>query len=80
VIVRAKPRGAPEIVGTRLNEDGFTIQLRDQNGRIHSLRKRDLESLRPDSAASLMPSYRSRLTDREADDLVAYLMTLGVTR
>jgi hypothetical protein len=80
VIVRAKPRGASEIVATRLNEDAFTIQLRDGNGRIHSFKKRDLESLRPDSTASLMPSYRNRLTDREADDLVAYLMTLGVSR
>lgn len=80
VIVRAKPRGGSDIVGMRLNEDAFTIQLRDQSGRVHSFKKRDLESLRPDSTASLMPSYRSLLTDRDADDLVAYLMTLGVAR
>ena len=80
VIVRAKPRGGSEIVGTKVNEDSFTIQLRDESGRLHSFRKQNLETLRTDSTMSAMPSYRSGLTDREADDLVAYLMSLGVPR
>jgi putative heme-binding domain-containing protein len=80
VMVRVKPRGGSEILGTTINEDSFTIQVRDQNGRLHSFRKENLESLRADSTASAMPSFRTALTDREADDLVAYLMSLGVTR
>ena len=80
VIVRVKPRGGAEVVGTRVNEDSFTIQLRDEAGRLHSFRKRNLESVRADSTTSVMPSYRNVLTDREADDLVAYLMSLGVPR
>jgi cytochrome c oxidase cbb3-type subunit 3 len=77
VIVRVKPRGASEVAGIRLNEDSFTIQLRDQTGRIHSFQKTQLESLRAEPNTSLMPSYRSTLSIHELDDLVAYLMTLG---
>jgi putative heme-binding domain-containing protein len=75
VVVRARPRGGAEIAGVRLNEDAFTIQLRDQQGRVHSLRKADLERLEPDPGASLMPGYRDQLAGSDLDDLVAYLMT-----
>ena len=33
VVVRAQPRGGAEVVGVRVNEDSFTVQLRDQQGR-----------------------------------------------
>jgi putative heme-binding domain-containing protein len=75
VVVRVRPRGGAEVVGVRLNEDAFTIQLRDQLGRVHSFRKADLERLQPEPETSLMPSYRDQLGGTELDDLVAYLMT-----
>jgi putative heme-binding domain-containing protein len=74
LIVRAQPRSGQEITGIRLNEDAFTIQIRDQQG-LHSLRKRDLERLVPQPGTSLMPSYRDTLKGRELEDLVAFLMT-----
>jgi putative heme-binding domain-containing protein len=80
VVVRVKPRGGAEMTGTRVNEDSFTIQLRDEGGRMRSFRKRDLEWLRPDATAAVMPGYRAALTERQANDLVAYLMTLGTRR
>jgi putative heme-binding domain-containing protein len=76
VVVRAVPRDGAAIVGACLNEDSFTIQVRDGAGRLHSLRKAELASLEKPEAASLMPSYRGALTAGEIDDLVAYLMTL----
>jgi len=79
LMVRAQPRGGREIVGVRVNEDAFTIQIRDSQG-LHSFRKRDLERLVPEPATSLMPSYRDSLKGRELEDLVAFLMTLQVTR
>jgi cytochrome c oxidase cbb3-type subunit III len=79
LMVRAQPRGGEEITGIRVNEDAFTIQIRDQQG-LHSLRKRELEHLLREPGTSLMPSYRDTLTARELDDLVAFLMTLRVTR
>ena len=79
VTVRVKPRGAVELVGMRLNEDSFTIQLRDQTGRVRSFRKADLERMQVERA-SVMPSFRDTLTSRDTSDLVAYLMTLGESR
>ena len=79
LMVRAQPRGGQEITGIRVNEDAFTIQIRDQQ-RLHSFRKRDLERLVREPGISLMPGYRDTLKPRELDDLVAFLMTLRVTR
>ena len=79
VTVRVKPRGAAEVVGLRLNEDSFTVQLRDRSGHVRSFKKADLERMQAERA-STMPSYRDALTSRDADDLVAYLMTLGAPR
>jgi putative heme-binding domain-containing protein len=76
LVVRAVKDGGAEIVGARLNEDSFTIQLRDAAGKLHSLRKAELRTLEKKEGASLMPSYRGTLTPAEIDDLVAYLMTL----
>jgi cytochrome c oxidase cbb3-type subunit 3 len=76
VVVQAQPRDGAEVTGLRLNEDSFTIQVRDQEGRVRSFRKADLERLHAEAGTSLMPSYRDLLTEAELNDLVAYLMTL----
>jgi putative heme-binding domain-containing protein len=76
LVVRAVTRGGADVVGTRVNEDSFTIQVRDGAGRLHSLRKAELRSLEKKQGVSLMPSYRDTLTAAEVEDLVAYLMTL----
>lgn len=76
LVVRAVTPGGGDVVGARVNEDSFTIQLRDAAGRLHSLRKAELLSLEKKQGVSLMPSYRGTLTAAEIDDLVAYLMTL----
>lgn len=65
-----------EILGVRVNEDPFTIQVRDMSNRFHSFRKSDLKVLDKQFGKSLMPSFRGRLTDAECDDLVAYLSSL----
>jgi putative heme-binding domain-containing protein len=70
-------RDGREMRGVRLNEDVFTIQLRDGSGRFHSVRKSEAALVRKETATSLMPSYATRLAAGEVDDLVAYLTTLG---
>jgi len=64
------------ITGVRLNEDTFTIQVRDLNGRIFSFVKQDLKELQKDKGKSPMPDFRGVLSAGEIDDLVAYLVTL----
>ncbi len=73
VVVETK-RGQ-SIRGLALNEDDLSIQIRDIDGNPRSFLKADLKSARREQR-SLMPSYASRLSGTEIDDLVAYLRTL----
>ncbi len=75
--VRVVMKDGAEVRGIRLNEDLFTIQLRDQSGRFHSIRKSNAELIRKETGVSLMPSFAGRMSDAELDDLVAYLSSLG---
>jgi cytochrome c oxidase cbb3-type subunit 3 len=76
VVVRAVPANGPEIRGNRVNEDVFWIQIRDTGGTVHSLDKSTLTRLDRQLDATLMPSYATRVSAAELDDLVAYLVTL----
>jgi putative heme-binding domain-containing protein len=76
LLVRATSKSGTRIEGTRINEDNFTIQLRDTLGRLHSLRKSQLLHLEKLSGRSPMPNYRERLSPAELEDLVAYLTSL----
>ena len=64
------------ITGIRLNEDTWSIQLRDLSDHLLSFWKEDLASLEKQPGRSPMPSYRGRLSEHELDDLVAYLVSL----
>ncbi len=76
--VLAVTKDGRALTGMRVNEDTFTIQLRDTNNRLFSLQKSDLETLhRLDG--SVMPTYDKTLTQADIDDLVSYLASLKVT-
>lgn len=66
-----------EVRGVRINEDSFTIQVRDASGQLHSFKKTNLEKVEKQAGRSLMPSYKDRLNAAELEDLVAYLVSLG---
>jgi putative heme-binding domain-containing protein len=74
--VRIVTRQGTEVRGIRVNEDAFTIQVRDAGGKFYSLRKSDLELLDKQIGKSIMPSFAARLTAPELTDLVAYLVSL----
>jgi cytochrome c oxidase cbb3-type subunit 3 len=76
LVVAVTTRDGKTVRGMRLNEDSFTIQLRDPAGRFYSFRKSDLASLKKEPNVSLMPSYASKFSTAELDDLVAYLASL----
>jgi putative heme-binding domain-containing protein len=63
--------------GIRLNEDVFTLQVRDQTGRMHSFRKSETKAIQKEDGISLMPAYGDRVKGEDLDDLVAYLASLG---
>lgn len=76
LVTRAILGDGREVLGARVNEDTFTIQLRDAAGLLHSLRKSELRALEKQAGRSLMPAYGATLAPAEVDDLVAYLAGL----
>ncbi len=62
--------------GMRINEDAFTVQMRDLSGQFYSFEKADLISYEKAMGHSLMPGYDSTLNERQIDDVVSYLMSL----
>jgi cytochrome c oxidase cbb3-type subunit 3 len=75
--IRVVTKEGKEIRGARLNEDTFTIQVRDSNNQLYSFRKTDLRQIEKEFGKSLMPSYKERLSAPDLNDLVAYLSSLG---
>lgn len=74
--VRVTTKDGRQLMGVRMNEDSFTIQLRDAAGRVHSFFKSELAELHKDWGRSPMPSFASVFSQRELDDVVAFLLTL----
>ena len=74
--VRVVAKDGRRIAGVRVNEDPFSIQIRDPSDRLHSFWKEELVELHKERGKSPMPSYRGVLGESELEDLVAYLVSL----
>jgi putative heme-binding domain-containing protein len=74
--VRLTTQDGHAITGARINEDAFSIQVRDEAGQVHSFWKDELKELHKDWGKSPMPSYRDKLTKQDIEDLVGYLASL----
>ena len=73
--VRIVTRDGKVITGRRLNEDTYTVQIADEDGRLYSLVKSELREFTV-STTSTMPSYEKELTSEEIADVVSYLLSL----
>jgi cytochrome c oxidase cbb3-type subunit III len=72
--VQVVTRGGERFTGIARNEDNFSIQMQTPDGAFHLLMKSDLAQL-DYPPRSLMPAdYALRLTARELDDVVSFLM------
>ncbi|HXB72720.1 MAG TPA: c-type cytochrome [Candidatus Acidoferrales bacterium] len=76
LLVDIVTRTGERVTGSRLNEDAFSIQVRDQEGRIRSFLKTETAELRKHWGKSPMPSYKDAFSAGELDDLVGYLAGL----
>jgi putative heme-binding domain-containing protein len=74
--VRVVTAEGRQLAGARVNEDTFSIQIRDASGRIQSFLKEELRELHKDWGKSPMPSYRDVFSRTELEDVVAYLVSL----
>jgi putative heme-binding domain-containing protein len=76
LLVTVVPNSGQRVTGERVNEDSFSIQIRDSAGRLYSFWKKDLAQVDKQKGKSPMPSYQGQLSDAELTDLVAYLASL----
>jgi len=74
--VRVVTKDGRSVTGVRVNEDSFSIQVRDFSNQVHSYWKNELTNVVKEPKKSLMPSYRNTLTAEELNDVVAYLASL----
>jgi cytochrome c oxidase cbb3-type subunit 3 len=74
--VRVVTADGRRITGVRVNEDTFSLQLRDLSDQVQSFWKRELTEIHKDQGKSPMPAYRTVLEPAEVEDLVAYLASL----
>src|SRR6185503_11689478 len=80
LLVTVVPSRGGSVTGRRINEDSFSIQVRDASGQSHSFWKSEVTSIDRQKGKSPMPSYQGQLTDTELTDLVAYLVSLKETK
>ncbi|MGA8103900.1 MAG: c-type cytochrome [Candidatus Acidiferrales bacterium] len=67
-------RDGEKFMGIARNEDNFSLQLQTNDGTFHLFLKSDLQKFEYRSE-SLMPNdYGSRLSSRELNDLISFLM------
>ncbi|HEX4592839.1 MAG TPA: c-type cytochrome [Bryobacteraceae bacterium] len=78
--VRVVTRDGRDVRGVRVNEDSFTIQVRDRGNQLYSFRKADLQTLDKQIGQSMMPDYKSKVSGSDLDDLIAYLSSLGAAQ
>jgi cytochrome c oxidase cbb3-type subunit III len=73
-VADVKTRTGQKLTGVLRSEDNFNLVLQTQDGRYHFLARSDLKDLRY-TDHSLMPhDYATRLTPRELNDIVSFLI------
>jgi len=73
--VTARTKTGQTLTGMRMNEDMDSIQIRDSQGRLRTVLKASLAGFEI-VRTSPMPSFKSKLSAPELQDLVAYLASL----
>ncbi|HEY3791361.1 MAG TPA: c-type cytochrome [Bradyrhizobium sp.] len=73
LMVRVTTRSGSMVEGIRINEDNYSIQLRDASGVLRSFEKADLKSQERLKGQTPMPSFKT-LSPTDVQDLVAYLL------
>jgi cytochrome c oxidase cbb3-type subunit 3 len=66
-----------KIQGVILNEDSFTVQIMDMTEGVHLLDKSKLRSFKKSRESAMPPYAVETLSDKELDDILAYLATVG---
>lgn len=75
-LVTLTTRDGRKVTGLRMNEDTWSIQVRDNKLGLHSFWKQDLKDLSMEQR-TLMPSYAAQFNDQELGDIISFLTATG---
>ncbi|MBZ5693885.1 MAG: c-type cytochrome [Acidobacteriia bacterium] len=75
LLVHVVTRDGKDMTGIRVNEDTYTLVLKDVSGKFYSFDKAKLKTIENQPGKTVMPSY-GHLSASDLDDLVAYLASL----
>lgn len=76
LLVTVVTKDGRNVTGVRVNEDSFSLQIRDDSGRSYSFWKSEIAQINKQRGKSPMPSYKGQLSENELTDLVAHLASL----
>ena len=65
------------LTGMARNEDNFSLQLQTPDGTFHLLNKSELQKIEYQPRSLMPDDYASRLSSKELDDLVSYLVSIA---
>jgi cytochrome c oxidase cbb3-type subunit III len=74
--IEVRVKDGRTIFGVRVNEDTFSIQVRDLSGHTYSFLKSELVQVEKQWGKSLMPGYGNTFSKQELNDIVAFLASL----
>lgn len=65
------------LTGIARNEDNFSLQLQATDGAFHLFNKSELQTIEYQPRSLMPDNYASRLSSKELDDLVSYLVSIA---
>lgn len=74
-LANVKTKDGQAVSGLVRNEDNFSLQLQTLDGAFHLLNKSDVSEIVLDSKPLMPSDYATKLSGKELDHLVAYLMS-----
>jgi cytochrome c oxidase cbb3-type subunit III len=79
-LAKATTKDGQTVSGLVRNEDNFSLQLQSLDGALHFLTKSDLAELTFGSKPLMPEDYTMKLSERELDQVVAYLLSVAHVR
>jgi cytochrome c oxidase cbb3-type subunit 3 len=76
-LAKATTKDGQTVSGLVRNEDNFSVQLQSLDGALHLLPKSDVVELAFDGKPLMPADYATKLSQKELDHVVAYLLSVG---
>lgn len=76
-VVKVKTKSGQNLTGVVRNEDNMKMALQTEDGRYHFLTRSNLAEVHYTDHSLMPQDYGTRLTSKELDDIVSFLITTG---